>query len=518
MDTVTAAVVQATPVFLHREETVDKVVRLIGEAAERRARVIAFPEAFVPGYPEWVWRLRPWGGPSAALYGRLLEQAVEVPGPVTLRLGRAAADTGAYVTIGVNERDPAGSTLFNTLLTFAPDGSLLARHRKLMATGGERLVWSVGDGSTLRVQETPFGRLGGLICWENYMPLARAALYAQGIDVWIAPTWDDDPVWVSTLQHIAKEGRVHVLGVNSVIRATDIPPEVPGYDDVWRGDDAWMSVGRSAIVGPRGEILAGPLVEEEGILTAEIDVERARSLRLEFDPAGHYLRPDVFDLRVNSRRSAGVSIADVARSNDRGAPSQASREGSRSMADIQELHRRAVEGFGERVRAIGDDQWHLPTPCTDWDVRALVNHLTGENLWAVALFEGQTIQQVGDRLDGDVLGEDPAATYRASEEAAIAAVQEPGAMERTVQLSRGPTPGGDYAEELLFDFTIHAWDLARAIGADEKLDPELVGFSVDWFGPMEEGYRSGGAIAERPPIADDADQQTLMLAMTGRKA
>ena len=518
METVTVAVVQATPVLLHREETVDKVVRLTRESAERGARVIAFPEAFVPGYPEWVWRLTPWGGPSAALYGRLLDQAVEVPGPATWAIGRAAADADAYVTIGVNEREPVGSTLFNTLLTFGPDGSLLARHRKLMATGGERLVWGVGDGSTLGVQETPFGRLGGLICWENYMPLARAALYAQGVDLWIAPTWDDDPVWVSTMQHIAKEGRVHVLGVNSVIRATDVPPDVPGYDDVWGGDDAWMSVGRSVVVGPRGEILAGPLVEEEGILTAEIDVAHARSLRLEFDPAGHYLRPDVFDLRVNAKRSAGVSFAGASNGNERAAPEPAPREGSRSMADIQELHRRAVEGFGQRVRAIGDDQWHLPTPCTDWDVRALVNHLTGENLWAVSLFEGQTIEQVGDRLDGDVLGDDPAATYRGSEEAAVAAVQEPDAMERTVQLSRGPTPGRDYAEELLFDFTIHAWDLARAIGADEKLDPELVGFAVDWFGPMEEHYRSSGAIAERPPGADDADQQTLMLAMTGRKA
>lgn len=186
------------------------------------------------------------------------------------------------------------------------------------------------------------------------------------------------------------------------------------------------------------------------------------------------------------------------------------------MPDVQELHRRAVQGFGERVRAIRDDQWHLSTPCTDWDVRALVNHLTNENLWAEALFSGLTIAEVGDRFDGDVLGDDPGATYRASEEAAIAAVQEPDAMERTVDLSRGPTPGKVYAEELLFDFTIHAWDLARAIEADERLDPELVSFGLGWFGPMEEDYRRWGAIAERPPMPDDPDPQTLLLGMTGR--
>jgi nitrilase len=508
LDPITVAVVQATPMFLHAQETLEKVVALAGEAAGRGASLIAFPEAFVPSYPEWVWRLAPWSGPSGGLYARLLEQAVQVPGPVTRRIGLAAADAGAYLTIGVSERESAGSTVFNSLLTFAPDGSLIGRHRKLMATGGERLVWGIGDGSTLGVHETPFGRLGGLICWENYMPLARAALYARGIDVWVAPTWDDDPVWLSTLQHIAKEGRVHVLGVNSVIRATDIPTDVPGYDQVWAGDDSWMSEGRSAIVGPRGEILAGPLVQEEGILTAQIDVERARSLRLEFDPTGHYLRPDVFDLRVHTQPAMGVSFSPI--------EGQAIGEGGRPMVDVQELHRRAVEGFGERVRAIGDDRWHLSTPCTEWDVRALVNHLTGENLWTVPLFEGQTIEQVGSRFDGDVLGDDPAATYRASEEAAIAVVQGPGALERTVELSRGPTPGRDYAMELLFDFTIHAWDLARGIRGDEKLDPELVAVCSEWFRPMEEMYRASGAIVERTPVPDDADAQTVLLAMTGR--
>jgi nitrilase len=298
VSTIRAAAVQATPVFLDREATVSKVARLIQEAARNGAGLVAFPETFVPTYPEWVWRLPPWDGPTRVLYERLLDQSVVVPGPATEAIGAAARKAKTYVSVGVNEREPHGSTLYNTQLYFGPDGSLLGKHRKLMPTGGERLVWGMGDASTLSLFDTPFGRLGGLICWENYMPLARVAMYGAGIDVWVAATWDDDPVWVSTLQHIAKEGRVHVLGVNTVMRASDVPSTVPGYDEVWAGDDDWMSRGRSAIVGPRGEILAGPLVEEEGILYADLDLAYARSVRVEFDAVGHYSRPDVFQLTV----------------------------------------------------------------------------------------------------------------------------------------------------------------------------------------------------------------------------
>jgi uncharacterized protein (TIGR03086 family) len=396
-----------------------------------------------------------------------------------------------------------------------------------MATGGERLVWAGGDASTLEVYETPFGRIGGLICWENYMPLARAAMYAAGIDVWIAPTWDDDPVWVATLQHIAKEGRVFVLGVNTVIRASDVPHDVPGYKEVWAHDDGWMTRGRSAIVDPHGEILAGPLVDEEGILTAEIDVAQARAARMEFDPVGHYSRPDVFDLRVNvgGTGAGGVRVVGSTEAKQPRIDQRIDkRKGTQEMtditttADIPELHRRAIQGFGERLRAVGDDQWHLPTPCTEWDVRMLVNHVTGENLWTVPLFAGKTIGDVGDDLAGDILGDDPKATWDASEGPAIESVQAPGAMERSVDLSRGPTPGRDYATEMLMDYLMHSWDLARATGGDEKLDPEVVAFCIEWFAGVEDAYRASGAIAERPPIPDDADQQTVMLAMTGRDA
>jgi nitrilase len=298
MDPVKIAAVQAAPVFLDREATVDKACRLIKEAASEGAGLIVFPEAFVPTYPDWVWRSKPWSH-GDEWYRLLMEHSVVVPSPVTDTIGETARDAGAYVTMGVNELGANGGTLYNTLLYFAPDGSLLGKHRKLMPTGGERLVWGMGDGSTLGVFDTPFGRLGGLICWENYMPLARAAMYAQGIDVWVAPTWDNGDMWVSTLRHIAKEGRVHVVGVAPCLRGSDVPTSVPGRDELWEGDDDWMCRGFSTIVAPSGEILAGPLIETEGILYAEIDSMTARSARYEFDPVGHYARPDVFQLRVD---------------------------------------------------------------------------------------------------------------------------------------------------------------------------------------------------------------------------
>jgi nitrilase len=201
-----------------------------------------------------------------------------------------------YLAIPVNERD--GGTIYNTLLYFAPDGALLAKHRKLMPTGGERLVWGQGDGSTLAVIDTPFGRVGGLICWENYMPLARAAMYEQGIDILLAPTWDNSDVWVSSMRHIAKEGRCYVLGITSCLRATDVPQALNGRDDIYGGEDDWMSRGNTVIVDPRGAILAGPISEIERTLYAEVDLDKVRQARREFDVVGHYARPDVFRLEV----------------------------------------------------------------------------------------------------------------------------------------------------------------------------------------------------------------------------
>ncbi len=304
MDRLTVAAVQATPVFLDRDATVEKCAALVKEAAGNGARLMVFPETFVPTYPDWVWRVAAWDGPSQELFGRLREQAVEVPSPATKALGAAAKRAKAYVSVGVNELD--GSTLFNTQLMFAPDGSVIGRHRKLMPTGGERLVWGMGDGSTLEVYDTPYGRIGGLICWENYMPLARYAMYAKGVDIWTAPTWDNGDNWVSTLRHIAREGRVYVIGVGTLLRGSDVPQDVPGRE-LWGGEEDWANDGHSAIVDPDGALLGGPLVAEEGILYAEVDAAHARAERVKFDPVGHYARPDVFQLSVDERAKPSVA-------------------------------------------------------------------------------------------------------------------------------------------------------------------------------------------------------------------
>jgi nitrilase len=299
MEPVRVAAVQAAPVLLDRDATIAKVVALAEKAAAEGARLVAFPEAFVPGYPDWVWRTRPWDADSTALYARLFDQAVVVGSAATDLLAETAGRLGIWLSVGVDERDDKDSTVYNTLLHFAPDGSLAARHRKLMPTGGERLVWGTGDGSTLKVVDTGFGRLGGLICWENCMPLARAALYAQGIDIYLAPTWDNSETWVPSLRHIAREGRTYVIGVTSCIRATDLPADLPGRAVLYGEEDDWLSRGNSAIIGPDGDILAGPLIGEDGILYAEIDTTRARLARQQFDPVGHYNRPDIFRLSVD---------------------------------------------------------------------------------------------------------------------------------------------------------------------------------------------------------------------------
>jgi nitrilase len=297
------AAIQATPVFLDRAATVDKACTLVKEAAAAGAALVVLPEAFVPGYPDWVWRAPAWSGQQEKLTARLLDQSVVLNDESCARLGDAARDAQAYVAIGVNER--AGGTLYNTLLYFGPDGTLLQRHRKLMPTGGERAVWGYGDGSELGVIRTPFGVVGGLLCWENYMPLARAAIYAQGVDIYLAPTWDSSEEWVASMQHIAKEGRCYVLGVNTVMRGSDVPAEL-APTKMYDGADDWCSVGRTVICDPYGHIVAGPVVKEEAILYVDFDPAVIAAARQQFDPVGHYARPDVFSLRVDARAKAAV--------------------------------------------------------------------------------------------------------------------------------------------------------------------------------------------------------------------
>ena len=307
----TAAAVQAAYVLMDREATTEKVVQLIAEAASRGAELIVFPEVFVPGTPIWIDSVPIWDG-DEAWYARLVDQAVVVPGPTTERIGAAAREAAAYVVVGVDEREPHGTTIYNTLLYFGPDGRLLNKHRKLMPTGSERTVWGMGDGSMLDVVPTDLGRVGGLICWENYMPLARFHQYAQGVEIWVAPTLAQGDGWIATMRHIAREGRVWVLGVNPCLRVDQIPADFPDRDRVWRAQEGavaqWVEPGNSVICNPNGEIVAGPLRHEEGILTAEIDLAAVASGRRMFDPVGHYHRPDVFQLTVDTRRRRAVTV------------------------------------------------------------------------------------------------------------------------------------------------------------------------------------------------------------------
>jgi nitrilase len=265
----------------------------------------------VPGTPIWIDSAPVWDG-DEEWYARLVDQAVVVPGPTTERIGAAAQRAGAYVVVGVDEREETGTTIYNTLLYFGPDGRLLGRHRKLVPTGSERTVWGMGDGSTLDVVPTALGRLGGLVCWENYMPLARFHLYAQGVEVWLAPTLARGDGWVATMRHIAREGRVWVVGVNPCVRAEQIPADFPDRSRVWRAvdpaDGDWVEPGNTVICDPGGEVVAGPLRHAEGILTAEVDLATVHAARRLFDPVGHYHRPDVFQLSVDTRERRPVTL------------------------------------------------------------------------------------------------------------------------------------------------------------------------------------------------------------------
>jgi nitrilase len=306
----TVAAVQAAYVLLDRDATVARVEELVAEAAELGAELVVFPEAFIPGTPLWIDSVPIWDG-DGQWYARLVEQAVVVPGPVTARLGAIARTHRVHLVIGVQEREPHGATIYCTVLYFGPDGRLLTKHRKLMPTGSERTVWAQGDGSTLDVIQTPLGRLGGLICWENYMPLARFHQYAQGVEVWLAPTLAPGDAWVATMRHIAREGRVWVVGVNPAVHRDHIPQDLPDWHRVApeprpeNGD--WIEPGNSVIVNPAGDLVAGPLRLAEGILTATIDLGEVAEMRRLFDPTGHYNRPDLFSLAIDTRSRPAVT-------------------------------------------------------------------------------------------------------------------------------------------------------------------------------------------------------------------
>jgi nitrilase len=299
-DRVSVACVQAEPVILDRARTLERVAERTAEAAGAGASLVVFPETFIPAYPSSVWAkaLAGWAEPGAReAFALLHRESVEVPGPDVDTLAALAAEHGVWLVVGVSEVDPGRpGTLYNSLLYFSQQGELALHHRKLVPTNHERLVWGPGDGRGLRAIETPLGRLGGLICWENYMPLARFSLYESGVELYIASTADDGDAWQATLRHIALESRAFVIAPSHFQRAASYPADFPlarlleGRDVIGRGG--------SAILAPDGTYLAGPLYDEEGILYAELDPELLVQSRQRFDPAGHYHRPDVLKLTV----------------------------------------------------------------------------------------------------------------------------------------------------------------------------------------------------------------------------
>ena len=297
------AVIQTPPKLLDRAATLREMTRAIAAAAGQGAGLIVFPEAYVPGYPSWAWRLKPGADMALAgdIHARLRAEAVDLAHGDLAPLFEAAATHKVTVVTGLNERDSefSGTTLFNTVVVIGADGRLLNRHRKLMPTNPERMIWGRGDGSGLNVVDTPAGRLGTLLCWENYMPLTRYALYAQNLEVLVAPTWDCGDEWVATMRHIAREGGCFVIGVGTAIQARDVPEDFPERARVFPEPDDWLCEGDAVVVKPFGRIAAGPLRREKGVLFAEIDPEVARRSRRSLDVTGHYSRPDIFRLTVN---------------------------------------------------------------------------------------------------------------------------------------------------------------------------------------------------------------------------
>lgn len=306
------AICQQPPVLLDKGASLSAALTRVEEAAATGAGLIMFPEAFLPGYPTWIWRLRPGGDMTLGneLHARLRANAVDVFAGDLAPLCHIAAKHGVLVVMGLTELDAHWSrtTLFNSVVVIGPDGRVLNHHRKLMPTNPERMVWGQGDARGLRVVETPAGRLGVLICWENYMPLARFALYAEGMEILVAPTWDCGDTWVASMRHIAREGGCWVLSSATAIHGADVPPSFPGCAQLFRNDE-WINSGDAVVVAPGGGLIMGSHHNAKSILYATVDPEAARAARKSLDPAGHYGRPDLFALHVDRCQRVPVTFS-----------------------------------------------------------------------------------------------------------------------------------------------------------------------------------------------------------------
>ena len=308
--TIRVAVVQAAPILFDKALTMEKACHLINTAGVKGSKLVLLPEAFIPAYPRGLSFGMVVGSRSAegrTLWKRYWDNAIELPSHEVEVLGKAAKKAGVYLAIGVIERDGDFSrgTLYCTLLYFNPSGNLIGKHRKLKPTGTERLIWGEGDVSTMPVFSTEIGKIGGLICWENYMPLARMAMYAKGVEIYFAPTADPRDTWQSTMRHIACEGRCFVLGCNQFVTKEMYPSDLETLEELSDQPDV-MCRGGSVIVSPFGDVMAGPLYGEEGILYADLDLSETIKAKVDFDVVGHYARPDIFRLYVNSEPQSPV--------------------------------------------------------------------------------------------------------------------------------------------------------------------------------------------------------------------
>lgn len=300
VNAIKVAAAQISPEFLDKNKTVSKACDAIIEAGKKKCKLIVFPEAFISGYPDWVWLIpNSKGAILNELYVKLVENAVSVPDDTTNKLCKAAKEANINVIIGMHERnsESSGSSLFNSLLYINDKGEIIGKHRKLIPTGGERLIWGQGDGSTLKSYNTSAGKIGGLICWENFMPLARNAMYENGVQILATPTWDKSPNWLLSMQHNAREGGIFIISCCMALKMKDIPDEYE-FKKLYPEDREWINTGNSCIVAPNGKIIAGPLESEKGILYADINLDDIIASKRMFDVVGHYARPDVFDFNV----------------------------------------------------------------------------------------------------------------------------------------------------------------------------------------------------------------------------
>ena len=309
MNNVRVAVIQASPVIMDKNATLDKVDSLTEKAAKKGAKIVVFPEAYIPAYPRGLGFKTVVGSRSEegrADWFRYWDNSLEVPGRSTEKLGELAKENNIYLVIGVMEKDPLfKGTLYCTILYFSPEGVLVGKHQKLKPTGSERLIWGEGDGSTLTVIDTPYGELGGLICWENYMPLARAAMYAKGVKIYVAPTADARDNWQFSMKHIALEGRCFVLSCNQFVTKDMYPKDLACYDELASPPEI-MCRGGSSIISPLGEYIAEPVYNKEEIILADLDLTLIAKSKFDFDFNGHYSRPDVFTLTVNEKKQQNV--------------------------------------------------------------------------------------------------------------------------------------------------------------------------------------------------------------------